>query len=114
MGGGERRSPHPSSAADGRFKTLIAALDAADLVDALSGNGSVTVFAPTDAAFAALPAGALDQLVAQLQTNPEGQLMQILLYHVSSGDLTAADFEDGRREEQPVGRLGRAARPRRW
>ena len=81
-------------AADGRFKTLIAALDAADLVDSLTDD-TVTVFAPTDAAFAALPAGALDQLVAQLQTNPTGQLMQILLYHVSSGELSAADFEDG-------------------
>ncbi len=81
-------------AADGRFKTLIAALDAADLVDSLA-DGTVTVFAPTDAAFNALPAGALDQLVAQLQTNPNGQLMQILLYHVSSGELASADFEDG-------------------
>ena len=82
-------------AADGRFQTLIAALDAGDLVDALEAEGPFTVFAPTDAAFAALPTGALDQLVAQLQTNPEGQLKQILLYHVSAGELGSADFNDG-------------------
>jgi transforming growth factor-beta-induced protein len=72
--------------ADGRFTTLVAAVQAAGLVDALSAVGQRTVFAPTDAAFAALPAGALDGLLA----NPEA-LREVLLYHVASGRQYAAD-----------------------
>ena len=66
--------------ASGEFSTLIAALQAADLVDALNGKGQYTVFAPTDAAFAALPDGTLDYLVA----NPD-VLTEVLLYHVTEG-----------------------------
>ena len=74
--------------ADGRFTTLVAALTAADLVETLSGDGLFTVFAPTDDAFAALPAGTLDTLLL-----PESKqaLTDILLYHVVSGKVMAAD-----------------------
>ena len=74
--------------ADGRFTTLVAALTAADLVETLSGEGPFTVFAPTDDAFAALPAGTLDTLLL-----PESKqaLTDILLYHVVSGKVMAAD-----------------------
>ncbi|MBI5294301.1 MAG: fasciclin domain-containing protein [Chloroflexi bacterium] len=74
--------------ADGRFTTLVAALTAADLVETLSGEGPFTVFAPTDDAFAALPAGTLDSLL--LPENKQ-QLIDILLYHVVSGKVMAAD-----------------------
>ncbi len=74
--------------ADGRFTTLVAALTAAELVETLSGEGPFTVFAPTDDAFAALPAGTLDSLL--LPENKQ-QLTDILLYHVVSGKVMAAD-----------------------
>jgi transforming growth factor-beta-induced protein len=74
--------------ADGRFTTLVAAVQAAGLVDALKGPGYITVFAPTDDAFAKLPAGTVDTLL-----KPENldQLKSILLYHVVSGKYMAAD-----------------------
>ena len=74
--------------ADGRFTTLAAALTAADLVETLSGEGPFTVFAPTNDAFASLPAGTLDSLL--LPENKQ-QLIDILLYHVVSGKVMAAD-----------------------
>jgi uncharacterized surface protein with fasciclin (FAS1) repeats len=74
--------------ADGRFTTLVAAVTAADLVETLSGEGPFTVFAPTDDAFAALPAGTVDSLL--LPENKQ-QLTDILLYHVVSGKVMAAD-----------------------
>jgi transforming growth factor-beta-induced protein len=74
--------------ADGRFTTLVAALKAADLVGTLQGAGPFTVFAPTDDAFAALPAGTLDSLL--LPENKQ-QLTDILLYHVIPGKVMAAD-----------------------
>lgn len=77
--------------ADGRFETLVAAVQAAGLVDELQGEGPFTVFAPTDEAFAALPEGTLESLLAE----PEGQLTQILLYHVLSGEVMAAQVTDG-------------------
>lgn len=70
------------------FSTLVAALQAADLVDALSGEGPFTVFAPTNAAFAALPDGTLDMLL--LPENKK-KLVAILTYHVVSGKVMAAD-----------------------
>ena len=70
----------------GNFKTLATALQAAGLVDALQGPGPFTVFAPTDAAFAKLPAGTLDQLLADKE-----KLASILTYHVVSGRVMAAD-----------------------
>jgi uncharacterized surface protein with fasciclin (FAS1) repeats len=74
--------------ADGRFNTLVAAVTAADLVETLSGEGPFTVFAPTDDAFAALPEGTLDSLL--LPENKQA-LTDILLYHVVSGKVMAAD-----------------------
>ncbi|CAM2070057.1 Fasciclin domain-containing protein [Sulfidibacter corallicola] len=75
-----------TAAAAGDFTTLLQAAEAAGLVDALRGDGPLTVFAPTDDAFAALPAGTLDALLA----DPEA-LADILLYHVVSGQVLAAD-----------------------
>ncbi|MBN1478565.1 fasciclin domain-containing protein, partial [Candidatus Sumerlaeota bacterium] len=72
--------------AAGQFETLVAAVQAAGLVDALKGEGPYTVFAPTDEAFAALPEGALEGLLA----DPEA-LAQVLLYHVVAGEVTSAD-----------------------
>ena len=73
---------------DGRFTTLVAAVQAAELVETLSGEGPFTVFAPTDDAFAALPAGTLDSLL--LPENKQA-LTDILLYHVVAGKVMAAD-----------------------
>lgn len=71
---------------DARFSTLEAAVKAAGLAGTLAGAGPFTVFAPTDEAFAALPAGTLDALLAE----PSGALKDILLYHVVPGDVKAA------------------------
>jgi uncharacterized surface protein with fasciclin (FAS1) repeats len=69
----------------GTFNTLVAAVQAADLADTLAGEGPYTVFAPTDEAFAKLPAGTIETLLA----NPD-QLREILLYHVVPGEVTAS------------------------
>jgi transforming growth factor-beta-induced protein len=76
-----------TAVADGRFTTLVAAVQAAKLDGALSGPGPFTVFAPTDDAFKKLPAGTVESLLK----TPEGQLKQILLYHVVDGKVMAAD-----------------------
>lgn len=76
-----------TAAGAGSFTTLTAAIQAADLEDTLRGDGPFTVFAPTDEAFEALPDGALDELLAE----PEGDLSQILQYHVVAGEVFAAD-----------------------
>ena len=68
----------------GSFKTLLTAVKAAGLVETLPGKGPFTVFAPTDAAFAALPAGTLDGLLKD-----PAALKKILLYHVVSGAVTS-------------------------
>jgi transforming growth factor-beta-induced protein len=70
---------------DGRFTTLVAALDAAGLVDTLDGEGEFTVFAPVDDAFAALPEGTVETLLE----DPQGDLTNILLYHVVEGAIPA-------------------------
>ncbi len=70
---------------DGRFTTLVAALDAAGLVDTLAGEGEFTVFAPVDEAFAALPEGTVETLLE----DPQGALTDILLYHVVDGAVPA-------------------------
>jgi len=67
--------------------TLVAAVKAAGLVDTLSGKGPFTVFAPTNAAFAKLPAGTVDTL---LKPENKGQLTSVLTYHVVPGGITAA------------------------
>ena len=70
----------------GSFTTLVAALKAAGLVETLQGKGPFTVFAPTDAAFAKLPKGTVEALLADKE-----QLTAILTYHVIPGKVTAAD-----------------------
>jgi uncharacterized surface protein with fasciclin (FAS1) repeats len=74
------------------FSTLVAAVKAAGLVDTLSGTGPFTVFAPTNEAFAALPAGTLDSL---LKPENKATLTSILTYHVISGSLFAKDVLAG-------------------
>ena len=70
----------------GSFKTLIAAATAADLVDALKGEGPLTVFAPTDEAFAKLPEGTVEML---LKPENKAKLQAVLLYHVVEGKVTS-------------------------
>jgi uncharacterized surface protein with fasciclin (FAS1) repeats len=77
-----------TAVAAGQFKTLAAALTAAGLVDTLKGPGPFTVFAPTDAAFAKLPAGTVDTL---LKPENKAKLTAILTYHVVPGKVMAAD-----------------------
>ena len=72
----------------GQFKTLAAALGAAGLVETLKGAGPFTVFAPTDAAFAKLPAGTVEML---LKPENKAKLTAILTYHVVAGKVMAAD-----------------------
>jgi uncharacterized surface protein with fasciclin (FAS1) repeats len=76
------------TAVAGGFTTLVAAVKAAGLVDTLKGPGPFTVFAPTDAAFAKLPAGTLDSL---LKPENKAKLRSILTYHVVPGKVTARD-----------------------
>ena len=76
----------------GQFKTLAAALQAAGLVETLKGAGPFTVFAPTDAAFAALPAGTVEEL---LKPENKAQLTEILTYHVVPGKVMSGDLKDG-------------------
>ena len=70
------------------FSTLVAAVTAADLVPTLQSAGPFTVFAPTNDAFAKLPAGVLDKL---LETGNQDLLVKLLTYHVVAGDVRAAD-----------------------
>lgn len=72
----------------GQFETLATALEAADLVETLKGSGPFTVFAPTDAAFAELPAGTLENL---LKPENKDQLVQVLTYHVVPGRVAAEE-----------------------
>ena len=78
-----------TAVANGNFKTLVAAVTAAGLADTLKGPGPFTVFAPTDAAFAALPAGTVDTL---LKPENKAKLVAILTYHVVPGKVMAADL----------------------
>jgi len=78
------------AAGAGQFNTLVAAVKAAGLADTLSGKGPFTVFAPTDDAFAKLPAGTVDTL---LKPENKEKLAAILTYHVVSGKVMAADVK---------------------
>ncbi len=78
--------------ADGRFNTLVAAADAAGLVPTLAGPGDFTVFAPTDAAFAALG----PELIRELLADPSGELTTILLYHLIGDSQPAEAIANGR------------------
>ncbi len=88
-------APEPADIVDtavaaGDFGTLVTAVQAAELEETLRGEGPFTVFAPTDEAFAALPEGTLDELLA----DPTGDLAGILTYHVVAGELMAADVAE--------------------
>ena len=74
------------------FSTLVAAVQAADLVDTLKGEGPFTVFAPTNAAFAALPEGTVEDL---LKPENKDTLTAILTYHVVPGKVMSGDLSDG-------------------
>ena len=78
--------------ANGNFKTLVAAVQAAGLVDTLKSPGPFTVFAPTDAAFAKLPKGTVEDL---LKPENKAKLTGILTYHVVSGKIMAKDVKSG-------------------
>jgi uncharacterized surface protein with fasciclin (FAS1) repeats len=77
-----------TAVAAGSFKTLAAALEAGGLVETLKGDGPFTVFAPTDEAFAKLPAGTVESL---LKPENKDQLVAVLTYHVVPGKVKAAD-----------------------
>lgn len=81
-----------TAVANGSFTTLAAALTAAGLVDTLKGEGPFTVFAPTDAAFAALPAGTVEDL---LKPENKDQLVAVLTYHVVPGAVMSTDLTEG-------------------
>jgi len=78
-----------AAVASPQHETLVAAVKAAELVDALSGSGPMTVFAPTDAAFAKLPDGTVQTL---LKPENRAKLQAVLTYHVVPGKVTAADL----------------------
>lgn len=81
-----------TAVAAGNFTTLAAALGAAGLVETLKGEGPFTVFAPTDAAFAALPAGTVEDL---LKPENKDKLTAILTYHVVPGKVMSTDLTEG-------------------
>lgn len=83
-----------TASAAGSFNTLLAAADAAGLVDALKSDGPLTVFAPTDAAFAALPAGTVETL---LMPENKHQLAAILKLHVIAGSAITSDQLAGKK-----------------
>jgi uncharacterized surface protein with fasciclin (FAS1) repeats len=83
----EKKDIVDTAVAAGQFKTLAAALTAAGLVDTLKGPGPFTVFAPTDAAFAKLPAGTVDNL---LKPENKAKLTAVLTYHVLPGNVPAS------------------------
>ena len=87
VAGAAKKDIVDTAVAAGSFKTLATALQAAGLVDTLKGKGPFTVFAPTDEAFSKLPAGTIESL---LKPENKEKLKAILLYHVVSGDVTAA------------------------
>jgi uncharacterized surface protein with fasciclin (FAS1) repeats len=86
LSAGEKKDIVETAVAAGSFKTLAAALGAAGLVDTLKGPGPFTVFAPTDEAFAKLPAGTVEML---LKPENKAKLVDILTYHVVAGDVPA-------------------------
>jgi uncharacterized surface protein with fasciclin (FAS1) repeats len=81
-----------TAVAAGNFTTLAAALEAAGLVETLKGAGPFTVFAPTDAAFAALPAGTVEDL---LKPENKDKLVAVLTYHVIPGKVMSTDLSEG-------------------
>ncbi|MFK7874498.1 MAG: fasciclin domain-containing protein [Paracoccaceae bacterium] len=91
VAGSAKKDIVDTAAAAGGFDTLLAAATAAGLVDTLKGDGPFTVFAPTDAAFAALPEGTVDTL---LMPENKDQLVAVLTYHVVPGKVMSTDLSD--------------------
>ncbi|MBE0535980.1 MAG: fasciclin domain-containing protein [Phycisphaerae bacterium] len=89
--GGNQKDIVATAKSAGNFDTLVKALQKADLVDTLKGDGPFTVFAPTDDAFDQLPEGTLDNL---LKPENKEQLKSILTYHVVSDEVMAADVAE--------------------
>ena len=87
-----------TAVAAGSFETLVAAVQAAGLVETLKGDGPFTVFAPTDEAFAALPEGTVESLLEDTDT-----LTSILTYHVVPGAVMSSDLSDGMEAETVQG-----------
>ena len=85
--------------AAGQFNTLVAAVQAAGLVDVLKGDGPFTVFAPTDDAFAALPEGTVENL---LKPENKDQLVAVLTYHVVPGKIMSSDIAGEKTEVASV------------
>lgn len=90
--GGHSKDIVDTAVAAGSFGTLVAAVQAAGLVDTLKGEGPFTVFAPTDEAFAALPEGTVETL---LKPENKDQLVAILTYHVVAGKVMSTDLSNG-------------------
>jgi len=90
--GGHEMDIVDTAAGAGDFNTLVAAVQAAGLVETLKGEGPFTVFAPTDAAFAALPEGTVQML---LEPENKDKLTAILTYHVVPGKVTSGDLSNG-------------------
>ena len=90
--GGHSKDIVDTAVGAGNFTTLVAAVEAAGLVETLKGEGPFTVFAPTDAAFAALPAGTLEEL---LKPENKDKLIAILTYHVVPGKVMSTDLSEG-------------------
>ena len=90
--GGHSKDIVDAAVGAGSFGTLVAAVQAAGLVDTLKGEGPFTIFAPTDAAFAALPAGTVEEL---LKPENKDKLTAILNYHVVAGKVMSGDLSDG-------------------
>ena len=91
MAGGMSKDIVDTAVGAGSFNTLVAAVQAAGLVETLKGDGPFTVFAPTDAAFAALPEGTVETL---LKPENKDQLISILTYHVVPGKVMSTDLKD--------------------
>ena len=91
VAGSAKKDIVDTAAAAGTFSTLVAAVEAAELVDTLKGDGPFTVFAPTDEAFATLPEGTVEDL---LKPENKDQLVAILTYHVVPGKVMSGDLSD--------------------
>ena len=92
LAGGMKKDIVDTAVEAGSFSTLVAAVQAAGLVETLKGEGPFTVFAPTDEAFAALPEGTVEEL---LKPENREKLTQILTYHVVPGRVMADDISTG-------------------
>lgn len=100
IAGGSGKDIVDTAVSAGSFGTLVAAVEAAGLVETLKGDGPFTVFAPTDEAFAALPAGTVEDL---LKPENKDQLTAILTYHVVPGKVMSGDLSNGMTAETVQG-----------